>query len=128
MTSPVNDWMAKLAAAQPAEVLLRLTNVEAQLTTLTVAVAASVQQIHNQEVAMATTDEQVAAVKANLDNITGDVSRLTSEIERVQAELEQVDPALAEKLQPLVDQSRAIADATPEPAPADGGDEPTPQG
>lgn len=73
---------------------------------------------------MATTNEQIAAVTANLQNIQGDVQRLNDLATQLQTEIEQQDPALAARLQPLVDLSGQIAAATPDPeVPSD---EPTP--
>jgi outer membrane biosynthesis protein TonB len=122
---PLDQWLDRLQAAQPANHALRLTNVEAQLTTLQVALAASVQMAHNQETFMAATDDKISELTANLQNIEGDVQRLNeltpqlqTEVARLQDELAAQDPALAAKLQPLVDLSQQIADATPEPTPA----------
>lgn len=64
---------------------------------------------------MATTDEQITAITANLENIRADIQRLSDGLVAVQQELAQVDPATAAKLQPLVDLSQQIAAATPEP-------------
>ena len=120
---PLTEGLLRLLATQSGAALLPLFTLEGQQAVIVAALAAHAQQIELLEVQMATTDEQIALIKGNLDNVRGDVTRLTAEIERVQSELDQVDPALAAKLQPLVDQSRAIADATPEPTPEP---EPTP--
>jgi chromosome segregation ATPase len=126
MTAPVPDpvaeWLARLSAAQPAEVLQRLAALEAQQTTSAVALAALAQKIYNLEDKMALADDKIASITANLQNIQGDVARLneltpqlTAEVARLRGELEAQDPALAAKLQPLEDLSQQIADATPEP-------------
>jgi phage shock protein A len=60
VADPVNDWLARFQAAQPADHALRLTNLEAQLTTLTVALAASIQKITTMEEHMSQTDDAVA--------------------------------------------------------------------
>jgi hypothetical protein len=60
VADPVNDWLARFQAAQPADHALRLTNLEAQLTTLTVALAASIQKIATMEEHMSQTDDAVA--------------------------------------------------------------------
>lgn len=127
MTAPVSsnpavEWLARLGAAQPAEVQQRLAALEAQQTTSTVALAALAQMVHNLEVRMALTDDQINTLTANLQNIQGDIARLNeltpqlrTQIAELQTELEAQDPETAAKLQPLVDLSQQIADATPEP-------------
>lgn len=68
---------------------------------------------------MATSEEQITAVTANLNNIRGDVQRLNGLVVDLQNQAATGDAITAEKLQPLVDLSKQIADATPEPAPVD---------
>lgn len=81
---------------QPHELHRRLTNLEAHLSA---------------------TDDQIAAVTANLANIQADVQRLSDLAVQLQADIAAIDPVTAAKLQPLVDLSGQIAAATPEPSP-----------
>lgn len=69
------------------------------------------------ETLMSEVDDKLAAITANLDNIAADIQRLNDLATALQTELADLDPALAAKLQPLVDLSQQIADATPEPTP-----------
>lgn len=121
-TDPLSELLARIQAAQPAEHDRRLTTLESQHVTSTLALGALAQKIHNLEAYMALSDEKIAAITANLQNIQGDVARLNEltpqlqgQIDALRGELDAVDPALAAKLQPLEDLSRQIADATPEP-------------
>lgn len=127
---PLADLLARIQAAQPAEHDQRLTTLESQHITSTLALGLLAQMTHNLEVHMALTDDQIAAITGNLQNIAGDVARLNelvpqfqTQVADLQAELQAQDPETAAKLQPLVDLSQQIADATPDPidVPTDGG-------
>jgi uncharacterized phage infection (PIP) family protein YhgE len=120
--NPIADGLAALAVSGSTEDLLRLLTPEGRQSTIVAALAAHAQKIRNLEVYMALTDDKISELTANLQNIQGDIARLNeltpqlqSQVASLQAELEAQDPALAEKLQPLVDLSQQIADATPEP-------------
>ena len=121
---PLADLLARIQAAQPAEHDRRLTTLESQHVTSTLAVGALAQTIHNLEARMSLSDDQIATIKGNLENIQGDVARLNELVPQLQttvgdlqAEIAQQDPATAAKLQPLVELSQQIADATPDPLP-----------
>lgn len=133
MTGPVNDWLARLAAAQPAEVLLRLTNLEAQQTTSTVALAALAQKIADLEVAlMASAEEFAARLNTATDEIASDLQSLRDQLQAVRDEIPAaqqaaVDSALAQLDAPIArlealgqDPADPVPspDPAPEPAPA----------
>jgi predicted nucleic acid-binding Zn-ribbon protein len=126
MTSPVEDWLAKLAAAQPAEVLLRLTNLEAQQTTSTVALAALAQKITTMEAAMASAADYVARVDNATNEIASDLQTLRDQLQAVRDEIPAaqqaaVDAALTQLDGPI---SRLEALGQEDDAPVDGGDVP----
>jgi chromosome segregation ATPase len=110
MTSPVDDWLAKLAAAQPAEVLLRLTNIEAQLTTLTVALAASIQKIATMEEHMSQTDDAVA----ELNTATND---LAARIDAILSNEASLDANTASELRAVRDRLQGLAADPANPVP-----------
>lgn len=141
MTAPTPDpvvtgWLTKLNAATPADIQLRVTNLEAQQTTTTISVAALAQMVDNLGGRMSATDDKIAAIQAelgtvtsNIGNVAGDVQGLQAEVQSLKDQLAAIDPALAAKLQPLEDQvnalaasTQALADSVPDAPPA----EPTP--
>ena len=132
MPDPVHDWLAKLAAAQPAEVLLRLTHLEAQQTTSTVALAALAQKIATMEAAMASAADYVARVDNATSEIASDLQDLRTQLQSVRDEIPAaqqaaVDAALGQldgpiqRLEALGREDDAPVD--PEPAPVEGGEE-----
>ena len=66
---------------------------------------------------MSATDDKVAEIRTVLGNIQGDVTRLAADLQAARDEIAAQDPALAAKLDPILEQARAIDAATPEPAP-----------
>lgn len=101
-------WLNEQRLTQPAELHRRLTILEGL---------------------MASTDDKLAELTANLDNIAGDVQWLKDEAQRLQDELAAQEPGLAAKLQPLVDRTRALADSVPDQTatPPAANPEPTPE-
>lgn len=123
MTAPRDPalvWLDELRLSRPAELHRRVTDLEAQTLSAELAIDALIQRTDQLEDRMASTDDQVAAINANLQNIQGDIQRLNDLATSLQTEIANQDPALATKLQPLVDLSQQIAAATPEPAPLQG--------
>jgi vacuolar-type H+-ATPase subunit I/STV1 len=128
---PVADWLARLAAAQPAEVLQRLTNVEAQLTVQAIALAA-LAQANNQlkESLMATAEEFATRLDNATNEIAADLQSLRDQLQAVRDEIPAaqqaaVDTALAQLDAPLAreqargqDPPNPVPEPTPEPAPA----------
>lgn len=102
MTSPdltaVLTWLNDLRLSQPEELHRRLTNLEEH---------------------MASTDDKITELKSVLNNIQGDVSRLAADLQAARDEIAAQDPALAAKLDPVLEQARAIDAATPELAPTE---------
>jgi chromosome segregation ATPase len=128
---PVADWLARLAAAQPAEVLQRLTNVEAQLTVQAIALAA-LAQANNQlkESLMATAEEFATRLDNATNEIAADLQSLRDQLQAVRDEIPAaqqaaVDTALAQLDAPIArlealgqDPQNPVPEPTPEPAPA----------
>jgi chromosome segregation ATPase len=124
---PVADWLARLAAAQPAEVLQRLTNVEAQLTVHAVALAALAQENHQlKENLMATAEEFAQRLDVATNEIATDLQSLRDQLQAVRdqipaAQQAAVDTALAQLDAPIA-RLEALgqdpADPIPGPAPA----------
>lgn len=135
-------WMAKLNAAAPAEVHLRVTNLEAQQTTSTVALAALVQKISSLEgQLMATADEFATRLNTATDEIASDLQALRAQLQTVRDEIPAaqqvaVDEALAKLNAPIArlealgqDPANPVPDPEPTPEPGGGVDpapEPTP--
>ena len=117
MTTPpgLPDRVARLAAWTPLRALTDLAHVVADTWRIA---GENHDQLTEIRSVMATSADQIAAINTNLENIRADVQRLNQLATDLQTELANQDPALAERLQPLVDLSQQIADATPEPAPA----------
>jgi chromosome segregation ATPase len=114
---PVNDWLARFQAAQPADHALRITNLEAQLTTLTVALAASIQKITTMEEHMSQTDDAVA----ELNTATND---LAARIDAILANEASLDANTASELRAVRDRLQGLAADPANPVPADGGGAP----
>lgn len=131
-SEPVGDWLAKLAAAQPADHALRLTQLEAQQTTTAVALAALVQMIHNMEESlMATAEEFATRLNTATDEVANDLKDLRDQLQAVRDEIPAaqqaaVDDALT-KLDAPIARLEALGQdpANPVPDPGTGG-EPTP--
>lgn len=132
----LDQWLARLQAAQPAEVLLRLANLEAQQTVSTVALAALTQKIANMEESqMATAEEFATRLDAASSAIGARITDLTSRVDEVVALIpEERRAAVEEALASLNDEAERLeawgkdpANPVPpvdeEPAPVD---EPTP--
>lgn len=68
---------------------------------------------------MSATDDKVAEIRTVLGNIQGDVTRLAADLQAARDAIAAQDPALAAKLDPILEQARAIDAATPEPAPVE---------
>jgi septal ring factor EnvC (AmiA/AmiB activator) len=114
---PIDDWLARFQAAQPADHALRLTNIEAQLTTLTVALAASIQKIATLEERMSLSETALA----DLDQATNEVA---DELDQLRNEIAGTDAALADRISAAADRLRGLAADPTNPVPADGGDTP----
>ena len=141
---PLSEWLARLQAAQPAEVLLRLANLEAQQTTSTVALAALVQKIVDMEGALMATVEEFAARLDTASTAIG--ARITDLSARVQEVVDLIPAerraAVEEALASLDDEAARLEawgqdpqnpvpdpEPTPDPEPAPGdGEEPAPVG
>jgi chromosome segregation ATPase len=117
MTSPLDDWLARLTAAQPAEVLLRLTNLEAQQTVSTVALAALVQKIATMEERMSQTDDAIN----ELNTATND---LAARIDVILSNEASLDANTASELRAVRDRLQGLAADPANPVPVDGGDVP----
>ena len=125
---PLSEWLARLQAAQPAEVLLRLANLEAQQTTSTVALAALVQKIVDMEGAlMATAEEFATRLNTATDEIASDLQALRDALQAVRDEIPAaqqaaVDSALAQLDAPIA-RLEALGQDPANPIPGDGGGE-----
>ncbi len=124
MSDPVLDaWMAKLAAAQPAEVLLRLTNLEAAQTVSAVALAALVQKITTMEELMSQTEDAIAELNTETNS-------LADRLDVILARETALDATTAGEIQAVSARLKGLAadPANPvpvdEPAPGDGTDVP----
>lgn len=127
---PLDQWLARLQAAQPAEVLLRLTNLEAQQTTSTVALAALTQQITELETRLMATAEEFATrldtasneIAAELQSLRGQLQSLKDQIPAAQQAA--VDAALAQLDGPIARLEALGQDPANPVPPADGGQPP----
>lgn len=116
MSDPLIDpWLAKLAASLPADVQLRLTNTEAQLTVHAVALAALAQKI--QQIGATMSDTQDAIVELN--TATND---LAARIDVILSNEANLDANTASELRAVRDRLQGLAadPANPVP-PVDGG-------
>jgi heme oxygenase len=127
---PTDFWLARLAAAQPADVLQRLTALEAQQTTSTVALAALTQMIHDlKESLMASVEDVVSRLNTATTEIAGDLQALRDQLQSVRDEIPAaqqaaVDSALTQLDAPIArlealgqDPSNPVPDPTPTPEP-----------
>lgn len=121
-SNPIVVGLAGLPAGRSDEELLDLLTPQGRQAVIVAALAAHAQKINQLEVGMAQHDEQLAAVSANLDNVSGDVEWLHTEVVRLQNEAQAKDSEFAAALQPLVDKTAELAGRTPDRQP-----EPTPE-
>lgn len=115
--SPINDGLAKLAASQPPEALLRLLTPEGQQTAIVAALAALADRIATQEVALSDTTEALAELNQETDALAG-------RIDAVLASIEGVDDATATELRAVSARLRGLAADPTNPVPPV--DDPTP--
>ena len=126
-------WLERLNAASPTQIQLRVTNLEAQQTTSTVALAALAQMLDDMKgQLMATAEEFATRLNAATDEIAADLQALRDQLQAVRDEIPAaqqaaVDEALA-KLDAPIARLEALgqdpADPVPSPEPAP---EPTPE-
>lgn len=117
MTAPdpaLDQWLARLQAAQPADVLLRLTYLEAQQTTSTVALAALAQKIAHLEDRMSLSETALA----DLDQATNEVA---DELDQLRGEIAGTDAALAGRISAAATRLRGLAADPANPVPVDPG-------
>ncbi len=109
---PLDQWLARLQAAQPAEVLLRLTNLEAQQTTSTVALAALAQKIHDMEVRMSATEDAIAELNTETNS-------LADRLDVILARETALDATTAGEIQAVSARLKGLAADPANPVPAD---------
>lgn len=138
MTAPLPDpetfWLDRLNSAASAQMSLRVTNLEAQMTTGTVALAALAQKISNLEgTLMATAEEFATRLNGATDEIARDLQALRDQLQSVRDEIPAaqqaaVDDALA-KLDAPIARLEALGQdpQNPVPDPGTGGSEPAPE-
>ncbi len=142
-SAALDQWLARLSGAQPAEHDRRLTALEAQQTTSTVALAALAQMIADMKgTLMATAEEFATRLNDATNEVAADLQTLRTELEGVRdqipaAQQAAVDAALAKLDEPIArlealgqDPSNPVPDpgtgGGETPAPGDGGETPTP--
>jgi hypothetical protein len=128
---PIQQWLDRLKAAQPADVLERLAALEAQQSTSTVALAALVQMISDMEGRlMATAEEFATRLNTATDEIASDLQALRDQLQSVRDEIPAaqqaaVDSALAQLDAPIA-RLEALGQDPANPVPDSGGTEPQP--
>jgi predicted nucleic acid-binding Zn-ribbon protein len=121
---PLDQWLARLQAAQPAEVLLRLANLEAQQTVSTVALAALAQKMTQMEgTLMATAEEFASRLDTATNEIASDLQALRDQLQAVRDEIPAaqqaaVDSALAQLDAPIA-RLEALGQDPADPVPAE---------
>ena len=129
---PIQQWLDRLKASEPADHDRRLAALEAQQSTSTVALAALVQMITNLEVRMSQTEDAVAELNTETNNLAARLdailAREASLDSTVAGEIREVSSRLkglaADPANPVPDPT-PTPEPTPEPVPGPGDGEVT---